>query len=277
MFKFIFSSDFLYSSIAYAIPLIFAAFAALISKKVGLLSINIEGSMSMAAVTGALLSHFTNSWFVGLLGGVIASILMMMILCAASMVLKTDPFLTGIALNTMATGLAVLILFLVTGDKGTSANFPSAVVPSLYIPFISDIPFIGLVLFSQNLLFYIAIICLVLLWVLLTKTKLGSNIKAVGLYSEAAETCGINIKRTKYLALIIAGLFAGLGGCYLSMGNLSFFSTGMIAGRGFIGIAAEAMANGNPFLAVLFAFLFGMVDYFAVGAQTIINIPYQLL
>jgi ABC-type uncharacterized transport system permease subunit len=75
----------------------------------------------------------------------------------------------------------------------------------------------------------------------------------------------------------LAGLFAGFGGCYLSMANLSFFSAGMVSGRGFIGIAAEAMGGGNPFLSLLFAYLFGAVDYFSVGAQTVLNIPYQLL
>jgi ABC-type uncharacterized transport system permease subunit len=277
MWQFIFSENFLIWSIAYSIPLIFASFAALISRKAGTLSINIEGSMTVAAVTGALVSHFSNSWAVGLLVGILASIATMMLLSVASLNLKTDAFLTGIALNTMASGLAVLILYLAIGDKGTSANYPSATIPDLKFPGLVDIPGIGKAFFGQNLLFYIGLLCLVLVWFILEHTKLGIDIKSVGFNPEAATSVGISVIKTRYKALALAGLFAGFGGCYLSMANLSFFSAGMVSGRGFIGIAAEAMGGGNPFLSLLFAYLFGAVDYFSVGAQTVLNIPYQLL
>jgi general nucleoside transport system permease protein len=277
MFDFIFSENFLVYSIAYSIPIFFAAFAALISRKSGTLSINIEGSMTVAAVVGALVSHFSQSWPLGLAAGIVASIATMMILAFASMNLKTDTFLTGISLNTMASGLAVLILYLSTGEKGTSANFPSATIPDIFIPGLSQIPFIGKALFGQNILFYLGLICLFAIWFILEKTKLGIDIKAVGFNPEAAASVGISVIKTRYKSLALAGLFAGFGGCFLSMANLSFFSAGMVAGRGFIGIAAEAMGGGNPFLALLFSYLFGAVDYFAVGAQTVLNIPYQLL
>ncbi len=277
MWNFIFSETFLVNSLAYAIPIIFAAFAALISNKSGELSINIEGSMTVSAVVGGLVSHFTSSWALGLLCGLVASVILMLILSFASLNLKTDPFLTGIALNTMASGLAVLILYLTTGDKGTSANFPSKLIPDLFIPGSSEIPVIGKAFFGQNLLFYIGILCLVALWFILKHTKLGTDIKAVGFNPQAASSVGISVAKTRYKALILCGLFAGFGGCYLSMANLSFFSAGMVSGRGFIGIAAEAMGGGNPFLAMLFAYIFGAADYFALGAQTVLNIPYQFL
>jgi ABC-type uncharacterized transport system permease subunit len=277
MWEFIFSENFLIWSIAYSIPLIFAAFSALISRKAGILSINIEGSMTVAAVTGALVSHFTSSWALGLLSGILASILTMMLLAVAALNLKTDAFLTGIALNTMASGLAVLILYLAIGDKGTSANYPSVRIPDWEFPGLVKIPGIGKAFFGQNMLFYLGLACLLFIWFLLGHTKLGLDIKAVGFNPEAAASVGIRVSLTRYKALALAGLFAGLGGCYLSMANLSFFSAGMVSGRGFIGIAAEAMGNGNPFLTLLFAYLFGAVDYFSVGAQTVLKIPYQLL
>jgi len=276
-FSFFFSENFLIQSIAYAIPLIFAALAALISNKAGILSINIEGSMSVAAVVGALVSHFSNSWIAGLLAGCLASIAMMMILAFASSTLKTDPFLTGIALNTMASGLAVLCLSLCTGNKGSSAEYPSVLVPNLHIPFVSDLPVIGKAFFGQNYLFYLGLVSLLIVWLVLEKTKLGASIKGAGFNALAERSVGISVTKTRYFALAFAGLFAGLGGCYLSMASLSFFSTGMVAGRGFIGIAAEAMGADNPFLSVLFAYIFGAVDYFAVGAQTVLSVPYELL
>lgn len=112
---------------------------------------------------------------------------------------------------------------------------------------------------------------------LLKRTKLGSRIRATGFNPVAAESVGINTKVVKLKALIICGVFVGLGGVFLSMCYLQYFSVGMVAGRGFIGIAAEAMGMGNPWFTALFAFLFGAVDYFSVGAQTVLEFPYELL
>ncbi len=277
MLEFIFSENFLTSSICYALPIIFAAYAALISNKAGIININIEGSMSVSAVTGALVSYFTGSWVLGLIGAVAAGIAMSLLLSFAAIRLHTDSFLSGIALNTLATGLCVLILQTTLGVKGDSSAAPSVVIPTLTIPLLSKIPVIGKALFAQNILFYAALLALGALCFLLTHTKLGLYIRAVGYNREAASSVGISVSGAKRSALILCGILAGMGGAYLSMVSLGYFSVGMVGGRGFIGIAAEAMGAGNPLLITLFAFLFGAVDYFAVGAQTVLNIPYELL
>lgn len=277
MLEFIFSETFLLSCITAALPIIFASFAALISNKVRLLNINIEGSMSVSAVTGALVSHFTGSWLVGLLAAVAAGICMSMILYAAAMKLKTDGTLSGIALNTFATGMCVFLLYTVLGVKGDSSGAPSTVIPSLYIPYISDIPVIGKALFGQNLLFYLAIASLIFLTLLLNRTKTGAYIKATGFNEKAAASVGIRTEAQKIKALVICGVFCGMGGAYLSMVSLSYFSANMVGGRGFIGIAAEAMGAGIPWLTALFAFLFGMVDSFALGSQAVLGAQYYEL
>lgn len=277
MLEFIFSENFLTSSICYALPIIFAAYAALISNKAGIININIEGSMSVSAVTGALVSCFTGSWVLGLIGAVAAGIAMSLLLSFAAIRLHTDSFLSGIALNTLATGLCVLILQTTLGVKGDSSAAPSVVIPTLTIPLLSKIPVIGKALFAQSILFYAALLALGALCFLLNRTKLGLYIRAVGYNREAASSVGISVPGAKRSALILCGILAGMGGAYLSMVSLGYFSVGMVGGRGFIGIAAEAMGAGNPLLITLFAFLFGAVDYFAVGAQTVLNIPYELL
>ncbi len=277
MVDFIFSENFLYSAILFSLPILFAAFGAFISNKVGMLNINIEGSMSVAAMTGALVSHFASSWLLGVLSAVLAGVAMSMILTFASLKLKNSSILTGIALNTFATGLCIFVLYSVLGTKGDSSGAPSAMIPSIEIPLLSDIPVIGKPLFGQNLLFYVAIISIVAVKIMLDKTKLGLHIKSVGYNEEAAASVGIKVDRTKVWALILCGVFAGLGGAFLSMAYLSYFSAGMVSGRGFIGLAAEAMGSGMPGLITLFAFLFGAVDYFAVGAQAVLGVPYQLL
>ncbi|OQA77762.1 MAG: Ribose transport system permease protein RbsC [Tenericutes bacterium ADurb.Bin239] len=277
MLKFIFSEQFLISTILFATPILFASFAALISKKAGILNINVEGTMSLSALAGGLVSYATKSWFVGLLAAVVTGIIMNFIFAAFSMKLKTDKILTGIALNTLASGLSIYVLYAVIGVKGDSSLNPSVLIPNINIPLLSKIPIIGKAIFGQNLLVYVAIIAVILIIFLLNRTKLGMHIKAVGHNEEAAKSVSIKVNQIKIIALIITGLFAGLGGAYLSMVYLSYFSAGMVAGRGFIGIAAEAMGQGKPLLTLLFALLFGAVDYFAVGSQTVLSFPYELL
>lgn len=277
MISFIFSENFLTSSISYALPIIFAAFAALISNKANIVSINIEGSMSVAALSGALVSYYTQSWAIGLLAAIAAGVGMSLLLALSAIKLKTDTFLSGIALNTFASGLCVLVLYLVLGVKGDSSMTPSVLIPQVKIPLLSEIPVIGPSLFAQNLLFYVAVISLFALVFLLYRTRLGTKIRATGYNPEATASVGIKTGRVQTVSLVFCGIFCGLGGAYLSMANLGYFSAGMVSGRGFIGIAAEAMGAGKPVLTMLFSLLFGAVDYFAVGGQTVMSAPYELL
>ena len=277
MISFIFSENFLTSSISYALPIIFAAFAALISNKANIVSINIEGSMSVAALSGALVSYYTQSWAIGLLAAIAAGVGMSLLLALSAIKLKTDTFLSGIALNTFASGLCVLVLYLVLGVKGDSSMTPSVLIPQVKIPLLSEIPVIGPSLFAQNLFFYVAVISLFALLFLLYRTRLGTKIRATGYNPEATASVGIKTGRVQTVSLVFCGIFCGLGGAYLSMANLGYFSAGMVSGRGFIGIAAEAMGAGKPVLTMLFSLLFGAVDYFAVGGQTVMSAPYELL
>lgn len=277
MLEFIFSENFLSSTILFTTPILFAALAALISNKAGTLNINIEGSMTVAALAGALTSYYFQSFMLGLIFATLTGVLMSLILAFASLKLKTHSILVGIVLNTFASGISIFILYNFLGVKGDSALAPSIVVPNVTIPLLSKIPIIGSSLFNQNLLVYIGLACVVLVWFILKKTKLGLRIIAVGDNETAAKSVGINVNRVKVYSLILCGIFAGLGGAYLSMAYMSYFSVQMVAGRGFIGLAAEAMGAGIPGLTLIFAIMFGAFDYFAIGAQSVISIPYELL
>ena len=277
MIKFIFSQEFLISTILFTMPILFASMAALVSNKAGILNINIEGTMSVAALVGSLVSFYTKSWLLGVILSIITGIIMALLLSFATFKLQTDHILAGIALNTFATGLSILILYLVLGVKGDSSLAPSVVIPNLTIPLLSKIPFLGPILFSQNILVYIGILLVYILWWLMNRTKLGLRIRAVGENPVACSSVGINVNQIKMISLFISGVFCGFGGAFLSMVYLSYFSVGMVGGRGFIGLAAEAIGAGNPISTALFSLLFGMVDYFAIGAQSVLSIPYELL
>ncbi len=270
------SNQFIGTCLSLSIPILFASLAALVSNKAGILNINIEGSMSVSALMGALASFYIKSWAVGALCGVASGILMGMLLYYCAHNLKTNSVLSGVALNIFATGLCVFVMQALLGSKGNTEAAPSTRIPDISIPFLKDIPLLGAV-FEQSVLFYLAVLSVVVVDVLLKRTKLGLRIRAVGYNPQASLSVGISVKKTQFTALVIAGVFAGLGGVYMSMAYLGTFNSGMIAGRGFIGLAAEAMGSGIPYLTMLFTFIFGIVTAFSISAQTALNVPYELL
>ncbi len=277
MLEWLFSESFLQNALAYAVPIVFAAYASLLSDMAGISAINIEGAMSFAALAGALSSYASSSWAVGLMAAMMAGMMMMALLSFAAQHLHTDSFLTGIALNTFSSGLCLLLVKGLLEGRGDTSTAPSVTVPFVDIPLLKDIPVLGKALFSQNLMFYLMIVCSALLVVLLRRTALGVRMKTAGCHAQAGESVGISTRKTRWVALLLCGAMAGLGGAYLSMANLGYYSTGMVAGRGFIGISASAMGMGKPLMTTLFAMLFGAVDYFTIGAQTVVSFPYELL
>ncbi len=258
-------------------PLVFAALAALVSNKAGVLNIGIEGAMVSAALSAALLSTLTGSAALGVLAGVLAGILMGLFFALCAVRLRTNHILVGIATNILASGVAVFIIYAVTGNK---SDYPGIAMTPWNVPILKELPFIGEILFQNaNPLIYLAVIAVIAVRFLFRRTVLGVRILAVGKNEVAAASVGISPARVKTIALMIAGGLAGFGGAYLSLGYMSGFNTGMVAGRGFIGIAAEAIGAGHPVATALFAVLFGAVNAFSLAAQTFPSfaIPYELL
>ena len=271
----IFSAEFISSVIRVTTPILFATMAILLSDRAGVLNISIEGTMLFAALMGVVGSAYTQSAWLGLLIAILSGVFYAGILSFFHLKLKTDIILTGIALNLMASGLTVSILYLLTGDKGVSTALPSKVLPSVNIPVIEDIPYLGTILSGQNVLTYLSIIVLILLSVFLKYTRTGTHIRAVGEYPTAVQTAGISVAKTRLIALLASGGIAGMGGAFMSMAYLSMFTKDMISGRGFIALAAEAMGRGMPLLSLLSSLLFGFADALSSSLQ-LFNIPSEL-
>lgn len=275
VFELIFSAEFISSVIRVTTPILFATMAVLLSDRAGVLNISIEGTMLFAALMGVVGSAYTQSAWLGLLIAILSGVFYAGILSFFHLKLKTDIVLTGIALNLMASGLTVSILYLLTGDKGVSTALPSKVLPSITIPVIEDIPFLGTVLSGQNVLTYFSIIILIILSIFLKHTRTGMHIRAVGEFPTAVETAGISVAKTRLIALLISGGIAGMGGAFMSMAYLSMFTKDMVSGRGFIALAAEAMGRGMPFLSLLASLLFGFADALSSSLQ-LFNISSEL-
>ncbi|GKX30411.1 ABC transporter permease [Vallitalea longa] len=276
LFNIIFNTEFWYSVLRVTTPILFAALGALISDRAGVINIALEGIMLISALTGVLVSAAFQSAWLGLLGAVVIGALVGLLLAYFSLNLKTDIILSGIALNLMAAGGTVFVLFLVVNNKGISTDLASKVMPNITIPLIDKIPILGPIISGHNVLTYISILSVIFIFYLLYKTPLGLKIRAVGENPNAADSVGISVRKIKYIALVLSGVFAGFGGAFMSMGYLSYFSKNMTDGRGFIALAAEAMGGATPIGTFLTSLFFGFANALANNLQTL-RVPYQLV
>lgn len=272
----IFSVSFGYAVIRVTTPILFASLSSLISNKAGVTNIGIEGMMLTAALMGVIVSALTQSAWIGFLAAILAGLVLGLVLAYFSLNLKTDIVLAGIALNLLASGGTVFLLYVVAHDKGASTSLSSKVMPLVNIPFLKDIPVIGGILSGHNVLTYLSIVAVIFMYFLLYKTPIGLRIRAVGENSHAADSVGINVTKVQYVALAISGIMAGFGGAFMSMGYVSWFSTNMIAGRGFIALAANALGREEPVGVLLTSLLFGFADALSNSIQTL-NVPAEFI
>ncbi|MBB6478874.1 ABC transporter permease [Spirochaeta isovalerica] len=275
-FNIIFSVDFGYAVLRVTTPILFAAMGALISDKAGVINIALEGMMLIAALTGVIVSALAQSAGLGLLAAVIVGALVGMILAYFALNLKTDVILAAIAINLIAMGGTVFILFMVGGDKGISSSLPSKVLPRIDIPLLKSIPVVGPILSGHNILTYMAFLSVWVMYIFIYKTPLGLRIRAVGENPDAADSVGISVRKIQYIALTLSGALAGFGGAYMSMGYVSWFSKNMTAGRGFIALAAEAMGGATPHGAMFTSLLFGLFDALSNSLQTL-RVPAEFI
>lgn len=254
---YIFSSDFIVAVLRMSTPLVLCSMGALLVRRSGLVCIAFEAMMLAASFGGVVGSAYSQSIWVGLFSGLASSILIAMIFGYFVLVFKAHNMLVSLALNTMVSGGTVFLLYALTGDRGSSTNLMSLKFPVLNIPVIEDIPVIGKVLSGQNMMTYIALVSVFLVYLLLFRTPIGLRIRAVGENPDAAESLGTSKIHVQFLALFLGGVCAGLAGMYMSMGYVPYFTRDMIAGRGFIAIAAQNLGGTMPFATMIWSLVFG--------------------
>ncbi|MEN4041093.1 MAG: ABC transporter permease [Anaerolineaceae bacterium] len=281
VFRGIFSALFLASVLRISTPLILPALGGLISDLAGSINIALEGIMLVAAFVGVVVSAYTQNWLLGVLSGIASGMMIAGVLAFFHLYLQTDIILAGIAINILATGGTIFLLFILTGDKGNSATLASLSVPDIHIPLIREIPFIGTVVSGHNIFVYLAFILTAAVAIMLYRTRLGVHIRAVGENPVAANSVGINVRRTQLIALLLSGFLASLGGLVMSMAYLTLFQREMTAGRGFIALAAVYLGGRKPLGTLLAAILFGLADALShqfgslrIPSQLVQMIPY---
>ncbi|MBQ7871677.1 MAG: ABC transporter permease [Oscillospiraceae bacterium] len=288
-FSSLLTSDFFFSIIRISTPILFATLAAVIVEKAGVCNIGLEGIMMISALFGSLTAYWTGFWWAGVLVAVVCGILVALLMGFFAFNLKTDIILVGIAINMIGSGGTIFLVKVITnlteGKAYTSTTefiTQKLQVPTVNIPLIEDIPFIGKIISGHSLLTWLAFLLVFVTWVLLYKTSLGLNMRSVGENPNAASSVGVSVQRIRYTAIGISGLLAGLGGAFMSMSYAMGWSLDMVAGRGFIALAAQAMGNGEPvgsmFAAIIFGFAQALgIKFSAVGLDSNLASPIPYL
>lgn len=265
--KMLLTPEFFFSIIRISAPILFATLGAIVVEKAGFCNIGLEGLMMFSALAGSLVSYYAGSWLWGLLAALACGTLMALLMGFFAFRLKTDITMVGIAINLMGSGgtlfLCKVITSLTEGKAAASTTgliTTALTVPNITIPLINKIPFLGGVLSGHSLLTYLAFIICALTSIMLYKTSLGLNIRAVGENANAASSVGVSVLRIKYTAIAYSGLMAGFGGAFMSMSYAQGWSQDMVAGRGFIALAAQAMGAGECLGGMLSALVFGFAQ-----------------
>jgi simple sugar transport system permease protein len=264
------------SSLLKAVPITLGALSGVLCERAGVVNIAIEGMMLAGAMSGTLVGSLTGSLWIGLLAAIFAGLLLGLVHAVLSITYRTDQIVSGTVINIFSTGITSYIsakFLQVYQDLNNPGIFPH-----WEIPLLSRIPGLGPILFDHNLFVYALFIFIFVLQFALFKTRWGLRMRSVGEHPRAADTLGINVFRTRYMAVLLGGMMAGFAGGYFTLGSVGRFDEVMTAGRGFIGLAAMIFGNWQPVGAFGAGLLFGFADSLASKLAILgVRIPSQFL
>lgn len=257
------------SGIRLATPYLYASIGETLGQKSGVFNLGVEGQMLVGAFTAFFITFRTGSVWLGLLAAIISGLLMGLAMAVVSIELKAKQGISGIGFYLFGLGLSDLLFQKFLGTVETVDGFRP-----IYIPWLSDIPYLGKILFSHNFLVYGAYFMVFVAWFILNKTTLGLKIKAVGDNPQAADSLGVSVSRVRYITVIIGGMMSGIAGASLSIALLNVFQQNMTSGLGFIAVALVYFGGWRPVTVMGGALLFSMVNSLQLWVQVLnIDIP----
>ena len=262
----------------YATPLLFAALGGIISERSGVINIGLEGMMLMGAYFGIYGADVLHSWALGCLVAIVAGGLLALVHAVFSIHLRANQVVSGTGINFLALGITGYFFIAHYGSNGTPSGISQ--VPNVKLPLIQHVGFFGGAIGNTNLLTWIALLLVPALTVFLFRTRWGLRLRAVGEKPRAADTVGLPVIRTRYIAVVTSGVLAALGGAYLSVAFVGSFNQDMTEGRGFIALAAVIFGKWRPAGALMATLLFGfasaLADRLPTFSQTLAT-PFQAL
>jgi simple sugar transport system permease protein len=263
------------SMFALCVPLLIAAEGEVFVERSGQFNMGIEGMMGLGAIAGFATTLATGSSFLGFIAGGIIGGLLAIAMFLLIYKLQLDMLVVAIVFNLLATGIAGFLATLFINSS--SIPIQCKKLADLHIPFLSDIPILGPILFSRNYMVYIAILSVPVIAYILYKRKFGLELRAVGGNAAAAQTMGIDVFKTKMKCFLIGGVSGGVAGAYLSL-TLGMFVENMTMNKGFIALALCTFSKGKPYGTLVGALIFALADSIQLRFQLIdIDIPYEFL
>lgn len=254
-------------AVLWSVPFVYGALGGVIGERAGVVNIAIEAQLLGAAFTAAVVSSITDSALAGLVAAVVAGALVALVLGVFAITYHVNQVIVGVVLNVLVVGLTSFFYseVLVPGAETLNSTTRFQSIP---IPVLSDIPVVGPVLFDQPLLIYLMFVAVPAVWFALNRTRWGLRLRSVGEHPKAADTVGIDVVRTRYNAVLVAGAVAGLGGAFYTTVQLSQFGENMTGGAGYIALAAVIFGKWDPVRAAFAGLLFG----FASNLQNVLSV-----
>ncbi|MBI4260415.1 MAG: ABC transporter permease [Actinobacteria bacterium] len=272
----VFSIGLVISGIHLSMPLLFAAYGGLVSERSGVINIALEGMMLFGAFLGVAVTFWTGSPWLGLAAGVGLGILLGALHGLLSITVRADQIVSATAINLLALGVTAALIPTIWGQPGVSPTV--ARIPPVVLPGLSDLPLVGEIFAELSILDYVGFLMVPVAFYVLYRTPLGLRLRACGEVPEAAASTGVDVIRTRYLAVLTSGALAALGGVYLSLVQVGLFQRGMTQGRGFIALAAMIFGKWRPLPILAASLLLGFADAFQFRAQAVgLPLPHDLL
>lgn len=256
------------SAVVLAVPIILGALGGLMSERVGVVNIGIEGQLLTGAFMAAVVGTITHNLWIGLIAAMVAAAILSMALASLAITYLVDQIIIGVLINVLVIGVTNFLYSQWLADAGEEVNFPGT-FDIVAIPVLAQIPIIGPAMFTTRITVYLTYILVPLVWFVLFRTKLGLRARAVGEHPTAADTVGINVGRTRFWWVTIGGAIAGLGGAALTIGNVGAFGREMSGGLGFIALAVVILGRWQPFYVSAAALLFGFAIILRVWANSV--------
>ena len=256
------------SALVLAVPIMLGAMAGVMSERVGVVNIAIEGQLLTGAFMASIVSTLTGNQIIGIISAMITAALFSAVLAVFAIRFLAQQIIVGVVLNVLAIGITNFLYQQWVTEDESATNSPGT-LPIIHIPVLGDIPVIGPVLFQNRVTVWLAIAIVIILWFVLFKTKLGLRARAVGENPLAADTVGINVGRTRFWWVTLGGLLAGLGGAVLTVGSSGSFGREMSGGLGFIALAVVILGRWHPGYATAAALLFGFSIILRVWANQV--------
>ncbi|KQL46695.1 sugar ABC transporter permease [Brevibacillus choshinensis] len=255
------------STIRMVTPILLAALGGALCTRVGIFNVGLEGLVLVGAFSAIVGNHFTGSLFLAILFAALICVLFSLLFAYMTIGLKANEIVVGVAINFLALGLTTFALRAIFGVKGAFYDKEMAGLPKLDIPVIKDIPVLGDIFSGHSPLVYLAFIAAILLYLFFYRTVTGFRVLAVGMNPVAARSLGLKVTGLQVLAITMCGVLCGLAGAQLSLGQVTMFTEGMTAGRGFIALVAMMMGQSHPLGILASSFLFGLMDAISIRLQ----------